>query len=213
VVRRVPRKIGEDEYARDLYWLGKWFNEALIAIETQGGGARRRHRPRDGRRAAAVPEALPAPQRGAHDRPDAKTFGYPMDPKNRALVVNQIEQWHVRDRNLPFVTDDLLYEMTEFVHHDVGTSPRARDGSRDDRVMAAAGRTRPVPPLRHDRQARRAKAAKRSGRRTRRLPRTSTTSATHRTKGCDRPASASPRVPRRRQRLAREGLRSSNRFT
>jgi hypothetical protein len=28
--------------------------------------------------------------------------------------------------------------MAEFVYHDHGTSPRAREGSRDDRVMAAA---------------------------------------------------------------------------
>jgi hypothetical protein len=28
--------------------------------------------------------------------------------------------------------------MTEFVHADHGVSPRAREGSRDDRVMAAA---------------------------------------------------------------------------
>jgi hypothetical protein len=28
--------------------------------------------------------------------------------------------------------------MSEFVHHNHGVSPRARDGSRDDRVMAVA---------------------------------------------------------------------------
>jgi hypothetical protein len=62
----------------------------------------------------------------------------PMDPKNRNLVINQIEKW-VRDRLIPFVTEDLHYEMTEFVEHDHGTSPRARDGSHDDCVMTCAG--------------------------------------------------------------------------
>jgi hypothetical protein len=30
------RKIGEKQFAADLYWLGKWYNGARIAIETQG---------------------------------------------------------------------------------------------------------------------------------------------------------------------------------
>ena len=133
-------KLGEDEFAADLYWLGKWYNTALIGVETQGGnGTATVIALRDGAEARPpYPKLYKHRNETRRDRPDAKTFGMPMDPKNRNLVVNQIERW-VRDKSLPFVTDDLHYEMTEFTEHDHGTSPRARDGSHDDRVMAAAG--------------------------------------------------------------------------
>jgi hypothetical protein len=74
----------------------------------------------------------------SRNRPDAQEPGYPMDPKNRAQLVNLIEE-HVRAKSIPFVTDELHHEMTEFIEVDVGTSPRARDGSHDDCVFAAAG--------------------------------------------------------------------------
>jgi hypothetical protein len=133
-------KVGEDEFARDLYWLGMWYGEAVIAVETQGGhGTATVIALRDGAEARPPYRKLYSHRNEANrDRPDSKVYGMPMDPKNRNLVVNQIERW-VRERSLPFVTDDLHYEMTEFVEHDHGTSPRARDGSHDDLVMACAG--------------------------------------------------------------------------
>jgi hypothetical protein len=133
-------KVGEDEFARDLYWLGTWYGKALIGVETQGGnGTATVIALRDGAEARPPYTKLYQHRNEANrNRPDSALFGMPMDPKNRNLVVNQIEKW-VRERSLPFVTDDLHYEMTEFVEHDVGTSPRARSGSHDDLVMACAG--------------------------------------------------------------------------
>lgn len=133
-------KVGEDEFARDLYWLGKWYGEALIGIETQGGnGTATVIALRDGAEARPPYRKLYKHRNEAsRNKPESSYYGMPMDPKNRNLVVNQIEKW-IHERSLPFVTDDLYYEMTEFVEHDHGTSPRARDGSHDDRVMACAG--------------------------------------------------------------------------
>lgn len=134
------KKLGEDEFARDLYWLGKWYGDALIGVETQGGnGTATVIALRDGAQARPPYKNLYRHRNEANrDHPDSSLFGMPMDPKNRNLVVNQIERW-IRERSLPFVTDDLHYEMTEFVEHDVGPSPRARDGSHDDLVFACAG--------------------------------------------------------------------------
>jgi hypothetical protein len=131
-------KIGEDVYARDLHFLGRMYNDALIAVEAQGGhGTAVLIQLRDG-----VQGRPPYPKLYRHSReqsarkPQSNDFGMPMGTQNRALIVNQIEL-HVRERSIPFVTSDLLHEMTEFVHCDSGPSPRARDGSFDDRVMAA----------------------------------------------------------------------------
>jgi hypothetical protein len=133
-------KVGEDEFARDLYWLGMWYGKALIGVETQGGnGTATVIALRDGAEARPpYPKLYQHRNEANRNRPDSALFGMPMDPKNRNLVVNQIEKW-VRDRSLPYVTDDLHYQMTEFVEHDHGTSPRARVGSHDDLVMACAG--------------------------------------------------------------------------
>jgi hypothetical protein len=133
-------KVSEDVFADDLYWLGKWFNTALIGVETQGGnGTATVIALRDGSNGRPpYPKLYRHRNETRRDHPDSNTFGMPMDPKNRNLIVNQLETW-VRERSIPFVTDDLHYQMTEFVFHDHGPSPAARDGSHDDCVFAAGG--------------------------------------------------------------------------
>lgn len=71
------------------------------------------------------------------DRPTAKPFGFPMNQATRPKAIGQLDQ-AVRDRTLPWVTNLLLHEMEDFIEHDHGTTPRAREGSHDDLVMAAA---------------------------------------------------------------------------
>lgn len=71
------------------------------------------------------------------DKPTAKPYGFPMNVATRPKALGQLDQ-AVRERTLPFVTDSLLHEMEDFIEHAHGTSPRAREGSHDDLVMAAA---------------------------------------------------------------------------
>lgn len=139
LVAEYHARVEADIYARDLHFLGRLYNTALIAIESSGGWGEAviialrdgvTGRPRYPRLYRHVMSSRP-------DKPVAKTFGFPTNTKTRPLILNQLEQ-HIRERTLPYVGNDLLHEMTEFVHHDSGTSPRARDGSRDDRVLAAA---------------------------------------------------------------------------
>lgn len=139
-------KIEADVFARDLHFLGRWFGtrsgcdiDSMIAVETAGGyGEAVIISLRDG-----VAGRPPYPRLYRHVMSsrttfqEARTFGFPTNTKTRPLILNQLEQ-HLRERTLPWVTNDLLMELSEFVHHDHGTSPAARSGSRDDRVLACA---------------------------------------------------------------------------
>lgn len=133
-------KIDSDLYAKDLHFLGKWFNTALIAVESTGGYGEAVIIPlRDGRAGRpAYPRLYRHVMSSRPDQPIAKTYGFPTNAKTRPLIVNQLDK-ALRDRALPFVTALMLGEMQTFVYHDHGTSPAAQSGCRDDCVMAAAG--------------------------------------------------------------------------
>jgi hypothetical protein len=139
IVAEYHSKIEADIYARDLHFLGRRYNDALIAIESAGGfGEAVIIALRDGVTGRPrYPKLYKHVMSSRPDRPVAKTFGFPTNVKTRPLVLNQMEQ-ALREKALPAVPGGLLSEMAEFVYHDHGTSPRAREGSRDDRVMAAA---------------------------------------------------------------------------
>lgn len=71
------------------------------------------------------------------DRPQAKPYGFPMNVATRPKAIGQLDQ-AIRQRTLPWVTNQLLHEMEDFIEYPHGTSPRAREGSHDDLVMACA---------------------------------------------------------------------------
>ncbi len=68
---------------------------------------------------------------------ESKPFGFPTNSKTRPLIVNGFEQ-AIRERTLPGIPGGLLSEMQTFVRQDHGPTPAAQQGTRDDRVMAAA---------------------------------------------------------------------------
>lgn len=134
-------KLGADEFATNLYYAGRWYNDAKIAVENQGG--------------YGDPVIIPL-RDGAHgrrpygnlyrhtkqeNRPDfneAPEYGYPMTQSQRPLVINQLEQW-IRTGELPWITPELDGELRTFSRAKTNPSPRAQDGCNDDRVMSAAG--------------------------------------------------------------------------
>ena len=148
-------KLSEDLFAAQLHYLGRWYGRdvpadpkdnssqpgfAKLAVETQGGhGAsviaaltdRTAGRPRYGNLYRHILD-----NRG--DKPVAKPYGYPMNSATRPKAINQLEQAY-RERTLPFVTRILLSESGNFVEHNSGTTPRAREGTHDDAVIAACG--------------------------------------------------------------------------
>ena len=147
-------KLSEDLFAGQLHYLGRTYGRdvpadpkdpssrpgfARLAVETGGGfGNAVIAALRD--RTAGRPAYGNLHRNRFDNRPDApsaKPYGFPMNSATRSKVFNQISA-AVRERTLPYVSDNLLHEMEDFIVAEVGVSPRARDGAHDDCVLAAA---------------------------------------------------------------------------
>lgn len=132
-------KMDADQYAAQLHYLGRWYNTALLAVESAGGYGEAVIIPlRDGRAGRpAYPNQYRHVLSSRPDLPIAKPYGFPTNIKTRPLILNQLEK-ALREDAVPQVSDALMWELEELVYHDVGASPRASDGAHDDLVMATA---------------------------------------------------------------------------
>jgi len=133
-------KIDPDLAAEQLHFLGRWYGTARIAVELGGGFGEAVVIPlRDGKRGRR-----PYPKLYRHvqdDRPDWKqnaTYGFPITVKTRPLIINQLER-AIREESLPHMPMATILECKTFVRQDTLPSPRAAEGTNDDRVMALAG--------------------------------------------------------------------------
>ena len=145
IVAEFHGKLDADLYAAQLHFLGRWFNTALMAVESAGGfGDSVIITLRDGIRGRpAYPKLYRHRQFVRGDQPEHKPFGFPMTKSTRAPILNYLEEV-VRERQTPHLPARLLDEMKTFIRFNpnkpdaTGTWPRAQDGCNDDRVMAAA---------------------------------------------------------------------------
>ena len=125
------------DFVRQLHYLGRWFNTALIAPEKGGGyGDVVVAYLRDGHEGRP-----PYPRVYRHRRYDdpsrkyADQLGFPMHEKTRAKVISELSEWF-DGKLFPWVTRRFLVEARTFVRADTRPSPRAADGSNDDAIMA-----------------------------------------------------------------------------
>jgi hypothetical protein len=132
-------KIDPDQFATNLYYAGRLYNDALIAVENQGGYGDSVIIPlRDGSHGRKQYRNLYR-HRTTEESPDMRErtdYGYPMKTDTRPLVINQLEQW-IREMTLPWITPELHNELRTFSVAKSMPSPRAQDGCNDDRVMSA----------------------------------------------------------------------------
>ena len=130
-------RIDPDEFAEQLHFLGRFYNGARLAVEMGGGyGEPVIISLRDGRKGR--PHYPKLYRHTIQDRPDGQmmaNYGFPMNMKTRPQVINQIEQ-AVREKVLPALPRQLIMELRTFVRQKTLPSPRAQEGSNDDRVMA-----------------------------------------------------------------------------
>lgn len=136
-VAEIHTKLEPDLFAAQVHYLGRMYNDAIVAPEDQGGyGIPVITALRDGRNGRPAYPRIYRHRR--HNRPDqveSTTYGFPMNTGTRPQVVNGLEKW-VRDQTFPWVTQNFMNEAPTFVHRDTGTSPAASDGCNDDMVMA-----------------------------------------------------------------------------
>jgi len=133
-------KIDADLYAEQLHFLGRWYNTALLAVESAGGFGEAVIIPlRDGKGGRpAYPNLYRHQLDSSVDLAIVQRYGFPMTQKTRPLVLNQLEK-AVREKALPFLPTLLAHECLTFCEFEEGTpSPRAQSGCNDDAVMAAA---------------------------------------------------------------------------
>lgn len=133
-------RLDVSNFTFQLHYLGKWFNNARLAVEMGGGfGEPVLIFLRDGKEGRP-----PYPKLYRHrvfDRTDMpikkEAGGFPMNTKTRPLVIGGLER-AIREHSFPWLTHALLAELGTFVHRETNPSPRASDGCNDDLVMACA---------------------------------------------------------------------------
>jgi hypothetical protein len=137
LVAEYHAKIDPDEFAEQLHFLGRWYGNARIAVEMGGGyGEPVIISLRDGRKGR--PHYPRLYRHTIQDRPDGQmmaNYGFPINSKTRPQLINQIEQ-AIREKTVPAMPRQLIMECRTFVRQKTLPSPRAQEGSNDDRVMA-----------------------------------------------------------------------------
>lgn len=129
-----------DKVAEQAHFLGRFYNEARLAVENQGGyGSTVIAYLRDGKNGRPPYRMLYRYKHIARqDTVKSHEYGFPMNSKTRPLVISEMKK-ALRERALPGITQALLTESRTFVNRDTRPSPRAADGCNDDAVMAWCG--------------------------------------------------------------------------
>jgi hypothetical protein len=140
IVAEMHARIESPRAAFQIWWLGMWYNKALIAVERQGGyGDAIIYALRDGNNLIRnpYPNLYRATKHTSMKRPQSQEYGVPMGPQNRGSVLDNLKNF-VRLRFFPYLSRGTLDELSTFVYAETNPSPRAQDGTNDDRVMSLA---------------------------------------------------------------------------
>lgn len=139
IVATFHGKIDSDIAAQQLHYLGKWYNNARIAVERGGGyGDIIITSLRDGKEGRP-----PYPSMYIHrdwisrKRGEQASYGFPITGASRGTLAQGVEK-AIRRHDLPGLPRSHFQELITFVHAASKPTPRAQDGCNDDRVMSLA---------------------------------------------------------------------------
>lgn len=120
----------EDIFSRQVYSLGKWYNDALIAIESNFSTYPVRELERLGYRHQYVRESV-----DNYTHEIKKSFGFRTDAKTRPLLVSALVAAVREDAS--FINDrKTIEEMLTFIRNPDTYKPEAEEGAHDDMVMS-----------------------------------------------------------------------------
>lgn len=124
--------IDEDELARQVYCLGKWYNNALVAVECNFSTYPIRELER-----LRYPRQYVREQFDNYTHQVERRFGFRTDVRTRNVIVANLVKL-VRE-DVSFVNDKrTLEEMLTFIRNEKTFRPEAEEGAHDDAVMALA---------------------------------------------------------------------------
>ncbi|MBQ0125950.1 MAG: hypothetical protein KBS59_06485, partial [Clostridiales bacterium] len=125
------QRFDEDSYARQMYCLGKYYNDALIGIETNYSTYPQKELERIGYKRFYTRQ-----QEDSYTHKPMQAFGFKTTKLTRPIIIAELVSI-VRD-HAELVTDRVtLEEMLTFVRNEHGRA-EAENGSHDDCVMALA---------------------------------------------------------------------------
>lgn len=127
----LQHRLDEDVFARQLYCLGRWYNDALIAVETNYSTHPQRQLEWLGYNNFYVRERVDS-FTGAL----TEAYGFETTVRTRPLIIDGLKSV-VRQAPELLTDDATLGEMLSFVY-DGSWKPQARPGQHDDLVMALA---------------------------------------------------------------------------
>lgn len=124
-------KLDPDEFARELNWMGRSYNEALVACERNG----------EGRAATLKLQRLNYPSHFYHQSEEQwnggvqGSWGWVTSSKTRPTILAQASEF-IRKQQLVINDDRTVDELESFVRVDTTKIAQAAQGAWDDMVMA-----------------------------------------------------------------------------
>ncbi len=126
------RSSDEDVFAHQLYCLGRWYNDALVAVETNFSTYTVRELQRLG-----YPNQYVRERMDDYTHSVERSYGFRTDTKTRPVLVAGLVK--VVRENVECINDPTtIEEMLTFVHDEKTFKPQAEPGAHDDCVISLA---------------------------------------------------------------------------
>lgn len=130
-VAKLRKEFDADEYTRQMYCLGVYYNEALIGIEANYDTYPIKYLEKLGYKKQFVRE-----REDTYTNHIVKAFGFKTTAITRPLILSELQS--IINDHIDLINDkDTLEEMLTFVRNEKGR-PEAQQGTHDDLVMALA---------------------------------------------------------------------------
>lgn len=121
----------EDIYTRQIYCLGKYYNDALVGIETNYSTYPQKELERLG-----YSNFFVRMREDTYTHKHIKSFGFQTNQKTRPIIIAELVKI-VRENTRLISDKDTLLEMLTFVRNEKGR-PEAQEGAHDDLIMGLA---------------------------------------------------------------------------